>query len=168
MLSEWKAGIDFLWSRRPLFILIVQVAVFGFLISSAYALTTPYVLARTGSAPTLGILTAILSVSGLVGAIVIGAWKQRCPHKAALLMSQPLLAEACNIGLTPLTRPSKRLDRNCMERWGRSGPQRKQRIVDWLSATAGVRLAAAISASRQQLWFGATHPQVGRPKQLAR
>jgi hypothetical protein len=40
MLSEWKAGIHFLWSRRPLFILIVQVAVFGFRISSAYALTT--------------------------------------------------------------------------------------------------------------------------------
>ena len=34
MLSEWKAGLHFLWSRRPLFILIVQVAVFGFLITA--------------------------------------------------------------------------------------------------------------------------------------
>jgi DHA3 family macrolide efflux protein-like MFS transporter len=74
MLKEWQAGLSFLWSRRPLFIMIVLVAVFGFLISSVYALMTPYVLARTGSAPTLGLLTAILSVGGLVGAIGIGAW----------------------------------------------------------------------------------------------
>jgi len=80
MLKEWRAGLNFLWSRRPLFGLIVLVAVFGFLISSAFALMTPYVLARTSSAPTLGILTAITSVGGIVGAIMIGVWggfKQR-------------------------------------------------------------------------------------------
>ncbi len=74
MLKEWSAGLGFLWSRRPLFILIVLGAVFGFLISSAFALMTPYVLARTGSEPTLGIITAIMSVGGIVGAIGIGAW----------------------------------------------------------------------------------------------
>jgi MFS transporter, DHA3 family, macrolide efflux protein len=74
ILKEWGAGIGFLWQRRPLFILIVLVAVFSFLISSVYALLTPYVLARTGSEPTLGILTAIMSVGGIVGAIAIGAW----------------------------------------------------------------------------------------------
>lgn len=35
---------------------------------------TPYVLARTSSAPTLGILTAILSIGGVVGAVLIGVW----------------------------------------------------------------------------------------------
>lgn len=74
MLNEWSAGLRFLWSRRPLFIITVFGALFGFFISSAYALTTPYVLARTGSEITLGVLTAILSVGGIVGAIAIGAW----------------------------------------------------------------------------------------------
>jgi MFS family permease len=74
MLKEWGAGLNFLWSRRPLFVMVVLGAVFSFLISSVYALTTPYVLARTGSEVTLGIITAIMSVGGLVGAIVIGAW----------------------------------------------------------------------------------------------
>jgi DHA3 family macrolide efflux protein-like MFS transporter len=80
MLKEWGAGLHFLWSRRPLFIIVVLGAVIGFLISSAYALTTPYVLARTGSEITLGLITAIMSVGGVVGAIVIGSWggfKQR-------------------------------------------------------------------------------------------
>lgn len=74
MLKEWGAGIHFLWSRRPLFILVVLASVFSFLITSAYALTTPYLLARTGSEVTLGILTAIMSIGGLVGAIGIGVW----------------------------------------------------------------------------------------------
>lgn len=74
MLKEWGAGMNFLWSRRPLFIITVLGAVFGFLISSAYALTTPYVLARTGSEVTLGLITALMSVGGIVGAIAIGAW----------------------------------------------------------------------------------------------
>jgi hypothetical protein len=65
MLSEWKSGINFLWSHRPLFVMIVQVALFGFFISSVFSLMTPYVLARTSSAPTLGILTAILSIGGV-------------------------------------------------------------------------------------------------------
>ena len=74
MLSEWRSGINFLWSRRPLFLMIAQVTLFGFFISSVFSLMTPYVLARTGSAPTVGILTAILSIGGVVGAILIGVW----------------------------------------------------------------------------------------------
>jgi MFS transporter, DHA3 family, macrolide efflux protein len=74
MLKEWGAGLHFLWSRRPLFVLVMLASVFSFLITSAYALTTPYVLARTGSELALGIITAIMSVGGLVGGIVIGVW----------------------------------------------------------------------------------------------
>lgn len=74
MLKEWGAGLGFLWSRRPLFILVVLGAVFGFLISSSFSLMTPYVLARTGSEVTLGIITGIMSVGGIVGAIAIGVW----------------------------------------------------------------------------------------------
>jgi MFS family permease len=73
-LKEWGAGIEFLWSRRPLFIIVIQVALFGFFISSVFALMTPYVLARTGSEPILGILNAVLSVGGAAGAVTIGAW----------------------------------------------------------------------------------------------
>jgi MFS family permease len=74
MFKDWGAGMSFLWSRRPLFILVALASIFGFFISSAFALTTPYVLARTGSEVTLGIITAIMSIGGIVGAIAIGAW----------------------------------------------------------------------------------------------
>jgi hypothetical protein len=74
MLKEWGAGLHFLWSRRPMFVMVTLASVVSFLITSAYALTTPYVLARTGSELTLGIITAIMSIGGLVGAIAIGAW----------------------------------------------------------------------------------------------
>jgi hypothetical protein len=67
-------GVDFDVARKHLFIIVMLASVFGFLISSVYALTTPYVLARTGSELTLGIITAIMSVGGLIGAIAIGAW----------------------------------------------------------------------------------------------
>jgi MFS family permease len=74
MLSEWRSGINFLRSRRPLFLMIAQVTLFGFFISSVFSLMTPYVLTRTASAPTLGILTAVLSIGGVVGAVLIGVW----------------------------------------------------------------------------------------------
>ncbi len=74
MLREWGAGLKFLWARRPLFIMVLLGALFSVLISSVFALTTPYVLARTGSEVTLGILMAIMSVGGVIGAILIGAW----------------------------------------------------------------------------------------------
>jgi DHA3 family macrolide efflux protein-like MFS transporter len=96
MLKEWGAGLNFLWSRRPLFILIVLGAIIGFLISSAFSLLTPYVLERTGSELTLGILNAITSVGGVVGAIVIGVWGgfKRRIDTILIVMSLVLIATA--------------------------------------------------------------------------
>ena len=74
MLKEWRTGLGFLWSRRPLFILIAFGSLFSFFVSSVYALTTPYLLARTESEVTLGLLTAIMSVGGVLGAVLIGVW----------------------------------------------------------------------------------------------
>lgn len=74
MLKEWGAGLHFLWSHHPLFIMVVLASVFSFLITSVYGLTTPYVLARTESELTLGLITAIMSIGGVIGAIWIGAW----------------------------------------------------------------------------------------------
>lgn len=74
MLKTWGAGMKFLWSRLPLFILIVEGALFSFFVSSAFSLMTPYVLARTGSEPTLGFLTALTSLGGVAGSVLIGAW----------------------------------------------------------------------------------------------
>lgn len=74
MLNDWRTGVGFLWSQRPLFILIVLGSLFGFFISSVFSLLTPYILARTGSETTLGMLNGVLSIGGVVGAVVMGVW----------------------------------------------------------------------------------------------
>lgn len=74
MLRELGGAFRFVRERRPLFIHILQVTLLNFLIGSCFALLTPYLLARTGSEATMGLLLTVLNVGGIVGAIAIGAW----------------------------------------------------------------------------------------------
>ena len=75
--SVWKealSGLRYLWVRRGLFILTVQIALLNFVVAGTAVLATPYLLARTGSEATLGILLSVMNGSALVGGIVMGIW----------------------------------------------------------------------------------------------
>jgi MFS transporter, DHA3 family, macrolide efflux protein len=106
MLKEWRTGLHFLWSRRPLFILVMLASLIGFLVTSAFSLTTPYILARTESEAALGLITGIMSVGGLVGAIAIGVWGGFKRRITTILMGMALALLATMMfgtNLSPLT-----------------------------------------------------------------
>lgn len=98
MLADLGAAFAFLWQRRPLFIHIMQITLINFFIGSVFALLTPYLLARTGSEPTTGVLLAILNVGGLAGAIIIGIWGG-FTRRIDTVMAACVLALAGSIGL---------------------------------------------------------------------
>jgi len=75
--SLWKealGGLYFLLERRALFFNFLYISIVNFLVAGAMALGTPYILARTGSQTTLGLVLAAFNISAIGGAIVMGAW----------------------------------------------------------------------------------------------
>jgi MFS family permease len=60
--------------RRPLLFNVLFVSRLNFLVGGTMALSTPYLLARTGSETTLGILLAVLNIGAIAGGIVMGVW----------------------------------------------------------------------------------------------
>lgn len=75
--SVWKemiGGMRYLWSWRSLFLLTLHISLVNFLFAAAMLLYTPYLLARTQSEATMGVLLAITDFGMIVGGIVIGVW----------------------------------------------------------------------------------------------
>ncbi len=75
--SLWKealGGLYFLLERRGLFFNFLYISIVNFLVAGAMALSTPYILARTNSQTTLGIILAVFNISAIAGAVVMGAW----------------------------------------------------------------------------------------------
>ncbi|MBZ0288314.1 MAG: MFS transporter [Anaerolineae bacterium] len=72
--DDMREGFQFIWSRRVLFWLMVYAAFLNFLLAGPMNLTTPYILALTGSERTLGILLGILNLGIIVGGIVVSIW----------------------------------------------------------------------------------------------
>lgn len=88
--SVWRevwGGVLYLWGRRPLFALILHMALLNLLISGVSVLMTPYILARTGSEATLGIILAVMNGGAVVGSLVMGVWgkKPRSRVRVSLL-----------------------------------------------------------------------------------
>lgn len=75
--SVWRSmfdGFRYLWQRRVLFWLLVFNSLINFLVGGVMVLQTPYILARTGSEATLGLLLGIINLGALAGGIVMGVW----------------------------------------------------------------------------------------------
>jgi MFS family permease len=75
--SVWRevmGGFQYLLKRRVLLFLTLLISVLNFLFSAALALQTPYILSRTGSEATLGVLLSVMNAGALIGGIVIGVW----------------------------------------------------------------------------------------------
>ena len=75
--TVWKealGGLSYLWSRRTLFFLLLHISLLNFLISGAGVLLTPYILARTGSETTLGLLMSVMNVGAIAGGVLMSVW----------------------------------------------------------------------------------------------
>jgi MFS family permease len=75
--SVWReamAGFEFVWARKPLLMVFVFTGCTNFFYAGVLALNTPYILTRTGSAATLGLLLGCFSAGTLAGTILMATW----------------------------------------------------------------------------------------------
>lgn len=73
--SVWKeslGGLRYLWARRPLLGLLLHISLLNFLMGGSGVLMTPYVLSRTGSEATLGVLLGLMNLGAITGGLLIG------------------------------------------------------------------------------------------------
>jgi len=74
MLADMLTGIRFLWGIKALFWTVMFIALLNLLISGISVLLTPYLLARTGSEATMGVLLSLMNAGMLVGGIGTSIW----------------------------------------------------------------------------------------------
>jgi MFS family permease len=85
----WKelwSGLQFVWSRRMLFVLMIYAAFLNFLLSGPMSLTTPYLLTLTGSKATLGVLLGIMNLGIVVGGIAMMIWGGTRPRIHGIML----------------------------------------------------------------------------------
>lgn len=73
-IRQLTAGFKFLWSRRPLFILVSAFGLTNFFFTLAFGLEVAYPLARTGSEAISGTLLGVGSAGMVIGGAVLAAW----------------------------------------------------------------------------------------------
>lgn len=74
MLKEFFGGIRYLWARQPMFWLIMYFATVNLLAAGLSAVQLPYLIARTGDEVTTGVISGVVNIGALVGAIAFGMW----------------------------------------------------------------------------------------------
>ncbi|MCC6805544.1 MAG: MFS transporter [Anaerolineae bacterium] len=105
-LKETLGGFRFLLERRTLFAVMIVMSLVNFLFSGASILFTPYLLARTGSEATMGLLLAVLDLGAIVGAVaigVLGSGKYRTHIVMLGIMFGSVLLSVIGVSRTPLT-----------------------------------------------------------------
>jgi MFS transporter, DHA3 family, macrolide efflux protein len=83
--KEMFDGFRYLWSRQPLFWMMIYSTFVNFLVGGIMALETPYILARTGSETTLGILLGVMNLGALAGGIIMSMWGGTRPRIHTIL-----------------------------------------------------------------------------------
>jgi MFS transporter, DHA3 family, macrolide efflux protein len=83
---EMSGGLRFLMARWPLMFNVLYTSFVNFLVAGAMALALPYLLARTQSETTLGILLAVFNLSAIAGAVVMGAWGGTRPRIHTIML----------------------------------------------------------------------------------
>ncbi|MCB9450066.1 MAG: MFS transporter [Anaerolineaceae bacterium] len=95
--SVWKeslGGFRYLLARRPLFILMLHISLLNFLVGGSAALMTPYVLARTGSEATLGILLSLMNLGAITGGVLLGVLSGKVRTRIHLILPGVLVMGA--------------------------------------------------------------------------
>jgi MFS transporter, DHA3 family, macrolide efflux protein len=75
--SIWReamAGFEFVFQRKPLLMIFVFTGCSNFFHAGVLAMNTPYILNRTGSEATLGVLLGVFSLGTLAGTVLMGTW----------------------------------------------------------------------------------------------
>ncbi len=72
--ASFTGGLAFLRERRPMLLLTMQFGLVNFCIAGSMGMAMAYLLGRTGSEATAGMVVGISSVGGLAGGIVMGIW----------------------------------------------------------------------------------------------
>ena len=74
--GSWRkdllAGFRYLWARQPLFWLAIFAASLNLLFAGLGTIMTPYILSRTHSEPLLGVISSLMNVGMVIGAVVAG------------------------------------------------------------------------------------------------
>ena len=74
LLKESFAGLRYLWARRTLFLVMLDMSLVNFLFAVSTVLLTPYLLALFKSEATLGVLLSVLDAGAIIGGVIIGVW----------------------------------------------------------------------------------------------
>ncbi|MDX2161587.1 MAG: MFS transporter [bacterium] len=107
--SLWRevtGGAAYLWKMRPLFWVTIHIAFVNFMLAGQSVLTTPYILARTGSEAFLGVFLAAANAGALIGGLLFSAWKGTAARIHIILLGL-VLAGGCialyGMSQTPVT-----------------------------------------------------------------
>ncbi len=88
--SLWRQTFDgfrYLFQRSALFALCGYFSLVNLLVGFVSVLLSPYVLARTGSAATFGVVMAVLNLGALPGGVVMGVWGGTRPRIHTIIPS---------------------------------------------------------------------------------
>lgn len=86
--SVWQeswSGLRYLLKHRVMMAIVVYVAFLNFLVSGAMTLSTPYILARTSSEATLGIIMSIMNSGAIIGGLILGVWGGTRPRMNTIM-----------------------------------------------------------------------------------
>lgn len=79
--SIWRdslGGFQFVWARKPLFMVFVFTGLTNFFLAGTMSLNTPYILSRFSDRPNaetiLGILLSVYSIGSLTGTLLMATW----------------------------------------------------------------------------------------------
>lgn len=72
--KEFYMSVQYLFSKRELFYLMLTISLTNFLLSTAGVLKLPYILARTGSETTVGIMISVMSIGIVMGGAIMTFW----------------------------------------------------------------------------------------------
>lgn len=85
IVREALGGFTFLWRMRTLFWVTIHISLVNFLFSGTTILLTAYILGRTGSEATLGLLLGIFNAGAILGGIIMGVWGGTKAHIHSIL-----------------------------------------------------------------------------------
>lgn len=74
MWKEAQVGFRYLWQRRALMALLLNISLVNFLLTGGMVLNTPYILRLTHSEAVLGTLMGVTSAGAVAGGLIMSAW----------------------------------------------------------------------------------------------